>query len=110
MKQNTTTTWSWAHDGKNENGVVTFFANGTVSWNGGPKQGNWKLTNGNTVLQTTFNGIDHELTWKEAQEKAILDKPKRSPRSTMTLKPDLKQGTAIYVMFLNQMTGMLIFS
>ena len=98
MEEDTTSTWSWAHDGTNENGIVKFFEDGTVSWNDGRKHGNWELTNNGTALQTTFNSIYHELIWDDDEGKAILTTPVRTPPSTMTLKTP-QQGNFHYEIF-----------
>ena len=103
IKENTTSSWSWAHDGTNENGILKLFADGTVSWDGGYKQGNWNLANGGTVLETFFNDVNHKLEYDGDQEKAILTVPVREPPSTMKLIAS-EQGIVEFYRFLFPVT------
>ena len=76
-------TWNWAHDGTNVNGVVTFLADGRVKWDNGRSHGFWRLRDGGTILETEFNRIEHTLYYEN--EKATLIRPIRSPPSTMII-------------------------
>ncbi|KAL5262761.1 hypothetical protein ACHWQZ_G008229 [Mnemiopsis leidyi] len=84
IKESTTSTWSWAHDGSNENGILKLFANGTVYWNE-EKSGSWNLANGGTILEASFNDISHKLEYNGDKEQAVLISPVREPPSTMKL-------------------------
>ena len=81
----TTSTWSWAHDGTNENGIVELLADGTVTWKGGEKEGYWKLNEEKTVLEIYMGLVHHKLEYDGDQGKAILISPVRSPFTTMKL-------------------------
>ena len=85
LRHNITSTWSWANDGTNENGVVELLADGSVTWRGGEKQGNWKFNNERTVLETTFNGVHHKLHYDGVNAIAILISPVRNQFSTMSM-------------------------
>ena len=83
IKEGVSSTWSWAHDGTNANGVLEFLSDGGVKWNNGNRQGSWLLKDDGTILETTFNGVYHKLRYEGG--KAILIEPIRSPPSTMTM-------------------------
>ena len=85
IEQDESSTWSWAHDGTNENGIVELLADGTVTWKGGEKEGYWKLNEEKTVLETFFGLVHHKLEYDGDQGKAILISPVRSPFTTMKL-------------------------
>ena len=85
IEQDDSSTWSWAHDGTNENGIVELLADGTVTWKGGEKEGYWKLNEEKTVLEIYMGLVHHKLEYDGDQGKAILISPVRSPFTTMKL-------------------------
>ncbi|XP_063686856.1 uncharacterized protein LOC134820410 isoform X2 [Bolinopsis microptera] len=83
IKENSTSTWNWAHDGITNNGVLELLGDGAVKWNNGDRQGSWGLRDNGTILGTTFNRRYHELRYEDGIATLVI--PKRSPPSTMTL-------------------------
>ena len=91
IKENESSSWSWAHDGENESGTLKLFAGGTVSWNGTDNGGNWSLASGGTILNAFFGGVSHKLDYDG--EKANLIMPVREPPSIMKLIAQEQAGT-----------------
>ncbi|XP_063687917.1 uncharacterized protein LOC134821166 isoform X2 [Bolinopsis microptera] len=83
IKENSTSTWNWAHDGRTNNGVLELLGDGAVKWNNGDRHGSWGLRDNGIILGTTFNGFYHELRYEDGIATLVI--PKRSPPSTMTL-------------------------
>ncbi|XP_063683403.1 uncharacterized protein LOC134817951 isoform X2 [Bolinopsis microptera] len=80
--------WTWAHDGTKPNGITEFLPDGGTKWFNGARQGHWKLKEGGTVLETSFNGVHHELVYVASEKKAVLRSPERSPSSQMWIQGD----------------------
>ena len=78
--------WTWAHDGTKPNGIIEFLPDGGTKWFNGARQGHWKLKEGGTVLETSFNGVDHELVYVASEMRAVLKSPDRSPASSMWIQ------------------------
>ena len=78
--------WTWAHDGTRPNGIIEFLPDGGTKWFNGTRQGHWKLKEGGAVLETSFNGVDHELVYVASEKKAVLKSPDRSPASSMWIQ------------------------
>ena len=83
--------WTWAHDGTRPNGIIEFLPDGGTKWFNGARQGHWKLKEGGTVLETSFNGVDHELVYVASEMRAVLRSPERSPPSQMWIQGDRGQ-------------------
>ena len=80
------TVWTWAHGGYKPNGIIEFLPDGGTKWFNGTRQGYWKLKDEGSTLETSFNGVYHELKYYAREKKAVLRIPGRSPASQMWLQ------------------------
>ena len=98
---NITSTWSWRHDGTNENGLLTLYADGTSQWKDEKERGNWKLIQGGHVLEAFFGKVHHKMSYLKTKKYALLVEPVRTPPSTMKLISAVNGGFANFSAWTN---------
>ena len=94
IKEGSTSTWIWAHDGTTSDGVLELLADGRVKWYYGDRQGSWELRDGGKILDITFNSVFHELKYKDGKANLIV--PSRTPPSSMTI---IMSGNDQFIIF-----------